>query len=416
MRRERRDPRPDWRRRVEQQGLTYAVDRDGDGAERPYWHEGAAYVFSADQIEHLETVTERLHAKCVEAAHAMAADDRYRRALGLEPWAWDYVRDSLAQAGPAADGVPSLYGRFDLAWDGESPVKLLEYNADTPAGLVEAAVCQWFWLEDVLPDRDQWNLLHEFLVATWRRIGATVPDRVVHLAVGRDEPDEDWATVAYLRDTAQEAGLVALGITMESIGWDSTRRLFVDERDRAIELCFAMYPWEWLLGDDFGPYVTGAAGGRGGPAPTTWLEPAWKLLLGSKALLAALWETFPGDEDLLPASLDGPGQMRRWVSKPVFGWEGAGIEVVAQGAPLQVQPDGGTSGQARVWQEFVDLPVLDGARPVLGTWVVGGRPAGLGIRESDGLVTDARARFVPHWIDAPRSTPEQVAGWVAGTG
>ena len=36
--------------------------------------------------------------------------------------------------------LPSLYGRFDLMYDGCHPPKLLEYNADTPTSLLEAAV------------------------------------------------------------------------------------------------------------------------------------------------------------------------------------------------------------------------------------------------------------------------------------
>jgi glutathionylspermidine synthase len=42
---------------------------------------------------------------------------------------------------------------------------------------------------------------------------------------------------------------------------------------------------------------------------------------------------------------------------------------------------------------------------VLGAWVVDGEPAGLGIRESDGLITDNLSYFVPHTIDyvAPRA-------------
>jgi glutathionylspermidine synthase len=59
---------------------------------------------------------------------------------------------------------PSLYGRFDLAWSGTGPPKLLEYNADTPTSLVEAAVAQWYWLEQVHPGGDQFNSLHERLV------------------------------------------------------------------------------------------------------------------------------------------------------------------------------------------------------------------------------------------------------------
>ncbi|MGO8484703.1 glutathionylspermidine synthase family protein, partial [Rhizobium leguminosarum] len=41
-----------------------------------------------------------------------------------------------------------LYGRFDLAYDGTGPVKLLEYNADTPTSVFETAYFQFKWLTD----------------------------------------------------------------------------------------------------------------------------------------------------------------------------------------------------------------------------------------------------------------------------
>lgn len=71
-----------------------------------------------------------------------------------------------------------------------------------------------------------------------------------------------------------------------------------------------------------------------------------------------------------------------------------------------------TAGQPVVYQQYTPLGSVDGVHPVWGTWVVRGRAAGLGIRESDGPVTDASARFVPHFMDAARSTPEQIAEWL----
>ena len=43
---------------------------------------------------------------------------------------------------------------------------MFEYNADTPTSLLEAAVVQWQWLEQVegLPNRDQFNWIHEELI------------------------------------------------------------------------------------------------------------------------------------------------------------------------------------------------------------------------------------------------------------
>lgn len=65
---------------------------------------------------------------------------------------------------------PAIYGRFDLAYDGIHPPKLLEYNADTPTALLEASVVQWYWLQDVFPKDDQFNSIHEHLVAKWKEL------------------------------------------------------------------------------------------------------------------------------------------------------------------------------------------------------------------------------------------------------
>ncbi len=100
-----------------------------------------------------------------------------------------------------------------------------------------------------------------------------------------------------------------------------------------------------------------------------------------------------------------------FVIKPVYGWEGAGIQIVRSGEVLAA-PARHTEGQPCVYQQYHDIVPFDGARPVLGTWIVNDHAAGLGIRESDGLITDTDARFLPHYIDAPRSTPEQVKAWL----
>ena len=153
--------------------------------------------------------------------------------------------------------------------------------------------------------------------------------------------------------------------------------------------------------DPFGAQIldqlTAARSGDGAAAGTQWIEPIWKMLLSNKALLAVLWELFPDHPNLLPAYLDGPRDLTRHVAKPLLGREGDGIRITGAGADSVVQS--GTGG-AEGWchQQYTPLPDYDGNRPVLGAWVVAGEPAALGIRESDGPVTDYHARFVPHLI------------------
>src|ERR1700740_969359 len=97
---------------------------------------------------------------------------------------------------------PSLYGRFDLAYDGRSPPKLLEYNADTPTSLLESAVIQWIWREDVHPEADQFNSIHERLIAAW----SALPDHERVVVTCLTDNEEDWVCSTYLLDTLVQSG------------------------------------------------------------------------------------------------------------------------------------------------------------------------------------------------------------------
>ncbi|ABS04229.1 glutathionylspermidine synthase [Kineococcus radiotolerans] len=411
MRRETSPVRPGWRATVEGQGLAYAVARGGDGTERLYWDESAAYVVDVAEADELERVTEELHGMAVTAARRVLDDDRLWASLGLPAHARPTLRRSLDAAPDAGPAGGSLYGRLDLAFDGSGPPLLLEHNADTPTALVEASVVQWYWLEDLHPDCDQVNTLHERLVRAWQRMLPGHAGGLVHLAAGQTEPTEDWVTVAYLRDTVREAGFTDVGLRVEDLGWWEEGGRFVDLDGRVVDVCYRLYPWEWMFAERFGPLLDHPS------ARVRWVEPPWKALLASKTLLVALWQEFEGHPNLLPAWLDEPRPgtpeaRRGYVSKPVYGWEGAGIRITAPGIDVTTDP-AHTGGQALVHQAFTELADFDGNHPVIGSWLVAGEAAGLGFRESTSLVTDTAARFVPHRLDAPRSTPEQVASWLA---
>ena len=65
-----------------------------------------------------------------------------------------------------------LYSRFDLAGgiDGR-PIKLIEFNADTPTSLFETAVIQWALLKaNGLDEASQFNNLYEALKDNFKRI------------------------------------------------------------------------------------------------------------------------------------------------------------------------------------------------------------------------------------------------------
>ncbi len=373
-------PRADWQARLEQAGVTFHTHDDGS----PYWREDACYVFRLDEIERMETAAAELQALCLKAVEHVLDRGRFRE-FGIPPWMEPVIRESWER-----DEV-GLYGRFDFAYDGHGFPKMLEYNADTPTSLVEAAVAQWFWLEDHFPGKDQFNSLHDRLIAAWKRAQDFLPAATVYFL--HQDTLEDQQTVAYLRDTADQAGLSTAQMLIEDLGFDAAAGGFCDLDNRPVRAAFKLYPWEFMVKDAFGPNLARQ------PRPCTFLEPAWKMLLSNKALLAILWELFPDSPYLLPSYLDGPRNMTSYVRKPILAREGANVEIHAGGSVHAGKVMDCYGAEGYVHQAYVPIPEFDGYRPVLGAWIVDGEPAGMGIREARGPITDNGSSFVPHVIE-----------------
>lgn len=385
MRRRTTTPRPRHEEIVREQGLVYNDTTLPDGSTRLFWNESAYYSFSMDEILELERVTQDLHDKCLETVDFVITQKRYRD-FHIPEFAWPAIERTWEE------DSPSLYGRFDLRYDGKGPAKLLEYNADTPTSLLEAAAIQWYWLEDTHQGQDQWNSIHERLVACWKRHTPRLPNKKVHFSyTAEEESGEDLMTVSYLRETANQAGLSTETLAVEEIGWEHEPGRFVDANATPITAIFKLYPWEWMFTDPFGNLALQNL------EQTRWIEPTWKCILANKAILALLWERYPGHPNLLPAFLPSSGYLSSYVRKPLLGREGANVEIVTPGNSYSKPGPYGAEGF--VYQEYAPLPDFDGQHPVLGAWVVDGEAAGLGIRESDTLITDNLSRFVPHLID-----------------
>jgi glutathionylspermidine synthase len=375
MQRHRCQPRPAWREHVERVGLTFHTHETG-----AYWDESVCYELTAGDVAALERAAHALHYLCIEAAGAVIERGWWGR-LGIP----DAAVPAIVRSWERDDF--SLYGRFDLAYVGAGAPKLLEYNADTPTALVEAAVAQWFWLQDTRPDADQFNSIHERLIAAWRRwAGATV-----HFSSVKDNP-EDEMTVLYLRDTAEQAGVATRAVFVEDIGWDARQRAFVDLDGVKIERCFKLYPWEWLWREEFGPHLAAE--------PVQWIEPAWKMLLSNKGLLPVLWELFPDHPNLLPAYEAAEPLGASYVRKPKLGREGANVAWFEAGVAVE-ETAGDYGEEGHVYQAPAALPEFDGHHPVCGVWIVDHEPAGLGLREDTRRITGNLSRFVPHFIGEP---------------
>jgi len=144
------------------------------------------------------------------------------RALRIPERFWSWIAASIKR------GDASLYGRFDLRYDGTGPAKLLEYNADTPTACSRPRCSNGCGSSrrssgDRPRRADQYNLLHEKLIEAWRAIGwgASCISRAM-----TDNPEID-GTVSYYQDCAHQAGLETALLAMADIG-KTPKGAFVD--------------------------------------------------------------------------------------------------------------------------------------------------------------------------------------------
>ena len=385
MERHRGEPRSGWEKIVEGQGLVYGIPGRGQGGTpRPYWDESVHYTFSMDEVLSLEADVEVVHSMCLEAVEHVVTTERFRD-FAIPEYAWEAVAASWRRSDP------HVYGRFDLRYDGGGPAKLLEYNADTPdraaRGRRRAVVLA---ARTPAPTTTSGTPCTSARRAAGGRSARACPSDAVYFAWRGRRHGEDHDTVRLpAGDGGRGRALRTVGLSIEDdrlgLVGGTLRR---PRRARHPARSSSSTRGSGCSPTTFGPHV---------PACTTrWLEPPWKVILSNKAMLAVLWELFPDQPDLLPAYLDQPGMLTEYVRKPRLGREGANIAIVSPGSETQT---GGVYGEeGYVYQLFAPLPEFDGYRPALGAWIVGDTSAGLGIRETVGLVTDDGAAFVPHRI------------------
>lgn len=367
MKRIRLTPRADYQQTIESLGFSFHTD---------YWKENAYYAFSMQEIETIERATNECYDLCCQAVQYVI-DNRLLDRLHIPANLQQAVIDSWEN-----DDL-SLYGRFDFAIINGTP-KMLEFNADTPTSLLEAAVVQWQWKEELFPKNDQFNSLHESLVQSFKDIYERYRFNRLHFACCR-ESTEDIETLQYLISAAMEAGLNTAEIEMEQLLLDNGS--FFTPSGDPIEHCFKLYPWEWMMNES----------PEGCLSTAKWLEPQWKSLMSNKALLPILSELFPNSPYILKCATS-PDGMSSYCRKPIFSREGANVQLVNHGVVLE-ETTGDYGDEGFVYQELVEIPRFDFRYPVIGSWVVGGEAAGMGIRETDSRITGNMSEFIPHIIE-----------------
>ena len=121
------------------------------------------------------------------------------------------------------------------------------------------------------------------------------------------------------------------------------------------------------------------------------------MLLSNKGILPILWELFPGHPNLLETHFHDPKKLTDYVKKPLLSREGANL-TIRRGSSVQ-ETAGPYGAEGFVYQARARIPNCNGTYPVLGSWLIDGVAAGIGIRESATPITDNHSCFVPHLFE-----------------
>ena len=420
--------RSNWREQAQALGFNLAL------LENPaYWVEALGKPFclrfTLDEIKAIAKASQEINELALAmVAHVCQApnSDELMAKLRIPPAFRPAVRLSWQRQDR------SLYGRLDLAVVGNR-IKLFELNYDTPTSLPETAVLQMAWYQALsegsksgkggrislaiddacIEQSDQFNFIQEKLLEAlsptlWSG-GSAGSSRDIHFAYYR-HADEDAETVKYLYGCSQLAGLDSKLMVLNDLRRSADGAIY-DAEGLPVHTLFKLYPWEQIFKDEerlnqdgtslFLPLVLNNQ--------TAFVEPLWKALLGSKACLALLWQLYPDHPLLLETYFEDDSaalqlRQRPYVRKPLFGREGANIEIVFPKESSQDEKSGGVfseDGDAKdgfIIQAYEPMPQFEDYNLLVGSWLVNNRAVGIGIRADQSKITGRRALFVPHFV------------------
>ena len=294
-----------------------------------------------------------------------------------------------------------IYGRFDLAGglDG-TPIKLLEFNADTPTMLYESAAVQYALLKANGYDGDsQFNNIYTAISQNFQRL-ITLSDDVSNfyemyegwkiLFSSIRGSTEEERTVKFLQDMAQDAGLQTDFCYVDEVQLSPTDGIFYN--DTNFEFWFKFIPWENISIDE--PELALIINDIMANQKAILLNPAYTILFQSKRILKILWDLYPNHPLLLETSYELLN--KKQVKKHAFGREGANISILdANGKPITTK-DGEYANHKPIYQEFYPLNTHNGSFYQANVFFAF-ESCGLGFRKGSEII-DNYSKFVSHVI------------------
>jgi len=377
---------------LESLGFEWHTDRD----ETPYIADSLVSITEAEAEAYYEAGNE-LYDMFVEAGEYVIENNLFHE-IGIPFNLVEVIKESWEN-----DVHWHLYGRFDLAGgiDGK-PIKLLEFNADTPTALFETAIVQWAMLKrNHMEETAQFNGVYEALLENFKRLVTLQEDvstfeeryegwKFLFTSIRGNSEEEN--TVRLLQHIASEAGYETEFAYIDEVEFSGEEGIFYN--DEQYELWFKLIPWEdiALEESDLAMLLTQIIKNQ----KAIIFNPAYTLLFQSKGILKILWDLYPNHPLLLETS-DRPLEGQMCVAKPVFGREGESVRILDENGNMIEGGEGDYDNHKMIYQAYTELPTdAEGAYYQAGLFFAY-ESCGVGFRKG-GKILDNMSKFVGHIV------------------
>ncbi|MBP3675926.1 MAG: glutathionylspermidine synthase family protein [Campylobacter sp.] len=371
------------------------------------WHtdlDGSRYIanelvsITQDEAEAFYEATNELYDMYVAAAEYVINNDLFHE-LGIPFNLVDTIKASWEN-----DVHWHLYGRFDLAGgvDGK-PIKLIEFNADTPTSLFETAIIQWAMLKfNNLDEAAQFNDVYEALVENFKRLVTLEEDtsafdeyyegwKILFSSIAGSVEDEN--TTRLLESAARDAGFECDFAFVDEVSFDDENGIFWNGQNW--EYWFKLIPWEMIAIDesDLALIIKNIIKNQ----KAIILNPAYTLLFQSKGIMKILWDLYPNHPLLLESSFE-PLNGKKQVKKPFLAREGANVSIINSDGSIEIQNDGEYANGKFLYQEFADFAKDESGNSYQAGMFFAFEGCALGFRKGKDII-DNYSKFVGHIIE-----------------
>ena len=371
------------------------------------WHtdlDGSRYIsnelvsITQDEAEAFYEATNELYDMYVAAAEYVINNDLFHE-LGIPFNLVDTIKASWEN-----DVHWHLYGRFDLAGgiDGK-PIKLIEFNADTPTSLFETAIIQWAMLKfNNLDEAAQFNDVYEALVENFKRLVTLQEDtsafdeyyegwKILFSSIAGSVEDEN--TTRLLESAARDAGFECDFAFVDEVSFDDDEGIFWNGQNW--EYWFKLIPWEMIAIDesDLALIIKNIIKNQ----KAIILNPAYTLLFQSKGIMKILWDLYPNHPLLLESSFE-PLKGKKQVKKPFLAREGANVSIINSDGSIEIQNDGEYANGKFLYQEFADFAKDESGNSYQAGMFFAFEGCALGFRKGKDII-DNYSKFVGHIIE-----------------